>query len=942
MKKNLLKLLVLVMTLLCAVSMWACEKELTVTFSANGGEFENGKSKISVTVKENALLDIPEEPVRDDYFFAGWSREENDEDIWDFESDKVKSAITLYAVWSDVPVEEIPGYGDSEGGPDASVGDEIPSISGKNPATLYAAFVKAMDNLTDYTAEICIKEAESDSSNSTEQVMLFEVDEKKHHVKSFASDHSVDPSVDYSVDYWYIDGFYYEQYSDGSKSKSEMEYDNFAKTYSIQSIYNYYGIGSLLMSVPADWFGDVDFVKLDSGDFGVSFETNGKTVSETFSNFNISDSAAVSYEIVFGTTGTIKKISVNISAIENDITKTVSRSIEFSKIGGTAVKAPEGSESWPFETPDTPDEEVKPDYPSENPIDPPTDDPINPPTDDPINPPTDNPIEPPEEKPDDKPTTSGKYDYIITWDKTDIKMELTKNSSHGELSSGCERYYAGTKVDAFAPIDEQVRVRNSAAAEAANVIYRPSYVAEGDGTGWGANINRIAHDAASGRTDAPDIYCNFAYDMTCAQLRGCFANLKDTSWENGNYFRFNDPDYNPISDDYFDAEAGEGYFYEYMQSLSLSRDKMYILASNYTIDVIRAMTVVPVNIAMLESIFPEDSWTGDMNSLNDFYDLVWRDADKVAINQKYETGFTYDVLAHYAQKIYMDCNRGNKLGNTVGFIADRSSGLASSAFLYSSGISIINRTPEADAVNYTYYYPEHNIALNEFAEAVTALFRNNAEKGVITVTRSEAEAYDPNVKGELELIRRKFACNEVLFGGVVMVGQLEDDVYQAMREGGRDGFGILPVPVYQSGQDYLTLVHNLARVVAIGKGSSVKSQCSAYLDYVSRDSATILETYYTQVLADATGGIAALQNKEMLTYIRNHVRDCFQKTYEDAIAYKYAIVVGSEAAKYSEWHEIYGNKNGFIYPSFATDYAEKAPVKEEHLNEVVADWRANT
>ena len=527
----------------------------------------------------------------------------------------------------------------------------------------------------------------------------------------------------------------------------------------------------------------------------------------------------------------------------------------------------------------------------------------------------------------------GAPSYGVTWEKTKINFELTKNSSNNELSSGCERYYAGTAANAFDPIDTAVRNRNLAAAKQANVD--PNYDYVDQGAGWGANIARIATQAITENSANPDIYCNFAYDLTCAQVRGCFANLLNTTYAGGNWFRFTEGDYNPVSDNYFDAEAGEGYFFEYMKSLSLSKDKLYCLASNYCTDTVRSFLVVPVNVSMLEDIQSADHYVDSITDVTSFYDLVWK---KTEINEKYKDGWTYDVLAHYGNKVYVDdTNSDHALADTVAFAAGCSSGLVSSGILYTTSVKIIERTENADGT-YSFAYPEGNKGLNDFATALQKLFGKNAPKGIITVNGSEANAFRGSNDGELVAIREQFANNKILFGGVIAVGSLEDSVYQKMRTDAK-GFGILPVPVYKAGDEYLTLVHNIARIIAIAKATTDFAQCSAFLDYNSRMSADILDEYYEGTLVSATGGLAGNANKEMLTYIRNHVRDCFDKTFEDSVSSRMGNVDSSATS--NKWHEILSS-NRFNFPDFSTQYEGMRKAKEDALLAVLADWNSYT
>ncbi len=527
--------------------------------------------------------------------------------------------------------------------------------------------------------------------------------------------------------------------------------------------------------------------------------------------------------------------------------------------------------------------------------------------------------------------------YNANWDKTEIKFALTDDNCNDELSSGCKKYYSGTEANSFELIDDMVRARNLAAAKSANV--NPRYDYEAAHATWSGNISAIVEQTLAGSSTNPDIYCNYVYDLSCAQLRHCFANLLDTE-TTANYFRFNEEGYNPVGESYFDSEAGEGYFYDYMKSLTLSNDKMYLLASNFCTDLVRAFLVVPLNVEMMQEIKPEDTWTGDMTAVSDFYDLVWKDT---TIKEGYAEGWTYEVLAHYSDKVFADINDNDSdcvLADKIGFAAGTTSGLVSSGLLYTSDVEIIHREKQEDG-SYIYSYPENNEKLNAFATQLTALFKGELStngNGVVTISSEEAKTagFASSTESELEAIRNRFAQNKVLFGGVIAVGSLEDTVYQNMRTtGSKSGFGILPVPTYQSGQEYLTLVHNIARIIAISKSTTEFAQCSAFLDYQSRMSADILNEYYNVRLASATGGLAGEFNNFMLTYIRNHVRDCFDKTFEDSISNKIASV--DATATENKWHEVL-SQNDFKFESFTDIYDANYENKDKYLQMVIEDW----
>ena len=73
----------------------------------------------------------------------------------------------------------------------------------------------------------------------------------------------------------------------------------------------------------------------------------------------------------------------------------------------------------------------------------------------------------------------------------------------------------------------------------------------------------------------------------------------------------------------------------------------------------------------------------------------------------------------------------------------------------------------------------------------------------------------------------------------------------------------------------------------------------------------------------------------MLTYIRNHVRSCFDKTFEDAIA-DYTSDTDSTALN-NRWHYLLQN-NGYSIPTISTQYNAYYLDKQKKLTEIYTDW----
>jgi uncharacterized repeat protein (TIGR02543 family) len=75
------------------------ENTYTVTFNTNGGDPKPEPK----TVIEGGKVTEPQAVTKLDYFFAGWYKEANFINIWDFETDLVTDNITLYAKWVSPP-----------------------------------------------------------------------------------------------------------------------------------------------------------------------------------------------------------------------------------------------------------------------------------------------------------------------------------------------------------------------------------------------------------------------------------------------------------------------------------------------------------------------------------------------------------------------------------------------------------------------------------------------------------------------------------------------------------------------------------------------------------------------------------------------------------------------------------------------------------------------
>ncbi len=75
-------------------------QQFTLTADANGGAFENEQTQMQALVTSGDKVPTLEEPKRDGFFFTGWYKDSALVEEWNFQTDVVSQAVTLYAGWT--------------------------------------------------------------------------------------------------------------------------------------------------------------------------------------------------------------------------------------------------------------------------------------------------------------------------------------------------------------------------------------------------------------------------------------------------------------------------------------------------------------------------------------------------------------------------------------------------------------------------------------------------------------------------------------------------------------------------------------------------------------------------------------------------------------------------------------------------------------------------
>ena len=443
----------------------------------------------------------------------------------------------------------------------------------------------------------------------------------------------------------------------------------------------------------------------------------------------------------------------------------------------------------------------------------------------------------------------------------ELVFQMTKNSN-GAFASGSERYLSG-EASERQRIDDLVSIRNTNAEHYTNVNVTYDYLPNTNDYDWGDSIKYIANESTA------DIHSNYIYDMVGAAMLGAFANLRNTTRDVGNFFAFNDKAYDEKTDN-------KGYMYGYMEAATLNSKGLYILASDYFIDTVRAMNVVPVNIDLLTKT--GSGITGDLDrdgkfTVNDFYQEIK------------ENKWTFEKLIAYSASVFRDTgNISNKddIADTLGFFVSSSDVNASEALLYSYDTGIIKKEMNPETGNWDLTLVSESEELYGISDAITNLF---GESGIYSIT-SFGDYTDTGYKSygntQKDAAVARFADSKILLGGIVPLNELETESYEGLISGGI--LGVAPVPLYRDAADgenftYLTTLKNNARVGAIDAFTEHFSACTAFLDYQSISSEDVLNEYYTSVIGGSDKGASSL---DMIKYIRSNARGSLDKAVADS------------------------------------------------------------
>ena len=338
---------------------------------------------------------------------------------------------------------------------------------------------------------------------------------------------------------------------------------------------------------------------------------------------------------------------------------------------------------------------------------------------------------------------------------------------------------------------------------------------------WGKQGPQIDLVVKGKAADAPDLFVNMLYDLNKELLNATFKDV----WS--------------IPNSYFDFTA-EGWLSAWMENLSFTGDRAYILGSDYFLDVFRAIPLLPFNMTMMDEnavklapvILGEDEKLGAGEALTTyFFDLVE------------EGNWTWDVLGKLCEATWVDVNNDGQdsIGDVLGIIADEYGGINSGSFVYSCGenltaVSVIeDETSEYNGKQWI-KYADTSAGLNRIFDEVKAVFDGPGSLS----TRATYDGDTPDNPG-VAYHHIKFAASELLFAGVCLLGGLEDDAFQTMT----DLYSVVPCPKTDVSKEYNSIVHNVGDAGAMNVNANPRKArvVSAYLQYCTEKSPAIREEF---------------------------------------------------------------------------------------------------
>lgn len=309
-------------------------------------------------------------------------------------------------------------------------------------------------------------------------------------------------------------------------------------------------------------------------------------------------------------------------------------------------------------------------------------------------------------------------------------------------------------------------------------------------------LEQVRMIVQSGSKNSPDIYINDIYGLSRCMVNGLLWNVKNPGDDVKNYFDF----------------TKDGYYTEYMKGCTFNQDRMYLIAGDYFIDMIRHAFVVYVNNDLFKRQLGQmPTWC---DSLETFYEYV-------------EDGmWDIDMLADLSNYASID---SGILGLTeptdeiVGLTINNVSAWVISAC---SNITVYYQD-KTDG-----YKPKVMDSIDDYQKVADKYANLQQKRGVY---------YNYNMNG----FTGHFLQGNVLFT-IAFLGEMESAGMRAFES----EKGLVPIPKWEDNEQekYHSCVHDQAEVGCILNTAKAYSAASALLQFLNENSGDVVNAYYNKGL----------------------------------------------------------------------------------------------
>ncbi len=387
-------------------------------------------------------------------------------------------------------------------------------------------------------------------------------------------------------------------------------------------------------------------------------------------------------------------------------------------------------------------------------------------------------------------------DNEIDFGGEEIVISLSKYTSSIILNQSTQ-YIEGPDKVSSDPVMTKIMERNERISNALGI--KPRYVyTNKDYEGITPDIEQ---KVLNEHKDNPDLYIDQAYGLVRAQIKGLLKNV---------YGSENEKSYVDFS--------SEGWYNDYMSAFNFgSSDKLYMLAGDYFMDVLRFTNTFGCNLSLFDDIFPQD---GGRQHL---YRTVSTGDGKAG-------GFTYDVLTAWCEAAHQDNDRSGTYtdGDRLG-LHSHSAGPSAMGYIPSCDVSLYNVDENGTFSVFEGTDKRSNDAIN----TVRKLLLNST--GVY---------YNGNAKDAHESVSI-FTNKGSLFISGMLLFYLENEEFRQME----DDKCVIPYPkLYESDTQYVTTTHDNARMGAVLVSSKKLTEVTAWTQAMALTSGKVRESYYEGAL----------------------------------------------------------------------------------------------